>query len=480
MATIPNQFERSADSGSGFRPSDRRSKKSDSRTPDSLRLPPQNLDAERGVLGSIMLLNEAIDDVGEVLKPEHFYSDAHQKIYGAIRDLYENNVRGIDGVTLAEELMKRDQLDEIGGGAYLLEILEAVPHAAHVRYYAKIVREKWMQRTLIYSCTEILSESYELSTDIEDLLQSAERRIFSILEEQEGGGNLVIGDILMEAFHRIDERMNSEGDVSGITTGFTDLDATTTGLQPTELVILAARPSMGKTAFVCNMAEAIAREGNKGVLLFSLEQSNLELAERFLCITARVNGHDLRAGNLTADQRDQLMMASDELSRMPLFIDDKPGRTMGQIAALSRRLHRKSPLGVIIIDYLQLVEPEEKNAPREQQIAGISRRLKFLAKELRVPVIALAQLNRGVELREDKRPRLADLRESGAIEQDADMVMFLHRPDAYDPEDRPGEAEIVIAKHRSGPTGIVRLTWRKEFMRFENYSPLADTEFSHL
>ncbi len=444
--------------------------------PDKFRIPPQNLDAERGVLGSIMLLNEAIDDVGEVLKPDHFYSDAHQKIYTAIRDLYENNVRGIDGITLANELKRRGELEDVGGGPYIAEILDTVPHAAHVRYYSNIVREKWLQRSLIYGCTEILSESYELTTDIEDLLQSAERRIFGIVEQQEGAGNIAIGDILMDAFDRIEERINTEGDVSGTTTGFADLDAQTTGLQPTELVILAARPSMGKTAFVCNVAEAVARD-LKGVLLFSLEQSNLELAERFLCLTAKVNGHDLRAGNLTAEDRDKLMMASDELSRLPLYIDDKPGRTMGQIAALARRLHRKSRGGVIIIDDLQLVEPDDKNSPREQQIAGISRRLKFLAKELRVPVIALAQLNRGVELREDKRPRLADLRESGAIEQDADMVMFLHRPDAYDPEDRPGEAEIVVAKHRSGPTGIVRLTWRKEFMRFENYAPMPDTDF---
>ncbi|HAD59847.1 MAG TPA: replicative DNA helicase [Planctomycetaceae bacterium] len=445
-------------------------------TPEEFRLPPQNLDAERGVLGSILLLNEAIDEVGEVLRTEQFYSDAHQKIYDAIRHLYENNVRGIDGVTLAEELVRRGDLEDVGGPSYLAEILDTVPHAAHVRYYANIVREKWLQRSLIYACTEILSESYELKTDVEDLLQDAERKVFSIVEQQEGGGKIAISDILMDAFDRIEERLSQEGDVTGCTTGFQDLDAQTTGFQPTELIILAARPSMGKTAFVCNVAEAIARDG-KGVLLFSLEQSNLELVERFLCITARVNGHDLRAGNLTAEQRDQLMAASDDLNRLELFIDDKPGRTMAQVAALARRLHRKSPLGVIIIDYLQLIEPDDKGAPREQQIAGISRRLKFLAKELRVPVIALAQLNRGVELREDKRPRLADLRESGAIEQDADMVMFLHRPDAYDPEDRPGEAEIVVAKHRSGPTGIVRLTWRKEFMRFENYSPLADTDF---
>jgi len=478
MSNGPDSFEgQSDDNPRRFRGKSKRKRKGDH---DNLRLPPQNLDAERGVLGSILLLNEAIDDVGEVLKPDHFYSDAHQKIYSAVRDLYENNIRGIDAVTLAEELMRREEFEDVGGAGYLAEILEAVPHAAHVRYYSNIVREKWMQRQLIYACTEILADSYSLTTDINDLLQNAERRVFSIVEETEGGGNIAIGDILIDAFHRIDERINTVGDVSGTTTGFTDLDAHTTGFQPTELIILAARPSMGKTAFVCNIADAVARDGDKGVLLFSLEQSNLELAERFLCISAKVNGHDLRAGNLTAEQRDQLMQASDELSRLPLYIDDKPGRTMGQIAALSRRIHRRNPLGVIIIDYLQLVEPEDKNSPREQQIAGISRRLKFLAKELRVPVIALAQLNRGVELREDKRPRLADLRESGAIEQDADMVMFLHRPDAYDPEDRPGEAEIVIAKHRSGPTGIIRLTWRKEFMRFENYTPMADTQFDNL
>lgn len=445
---------------------------------DRLRLPPQNLDAERGVLGSILLMNEAIDEVGESLKAEHFYSDAHQKMYSAIHRLYENGIRGIDAITLAEELVRSGHFEDVGGAGYLAQILEAVPHAAHVRYYATIVREKWMQRSLIYACTEILSESYEASDDVEGLLQSAERRIFSILESQGDTGSFAIADILLETFARLEERQAKSGDVTGITSGFTDLDHQTTGFQPTELIILAARPSMGKTAFVCNIAEAVARKSGKGVLLFSLEQSNLELAERFLSITARIDGHALRSGTLTDAQHDAMVQASDDLSKLPLFIDDKPGRTMTQVAAISRRQHRKSPLGVVIIDYLQLIEPDEKGAPREQQIAQISRRLKFLAKELKIPVIALAQLNRGVELREDKRPRLADLRESGAIEQDADMVMFLHRPDAYDPEDRPGEAEIIVAKHRSGPTGLIRLTWRKEYMRFENYSPMADNDFN--
>lgn len=443
---------------------------------ESLKVPPQNLDAERGVLGSVLLLNESIDEIGEMLLPDHFYNEAHQKIYQGIRDLYERGVRGIDGVTLGEELVKREELEAAGGPAYLAEILTSVPHAAHARYYAEIVRDKWVQRTLIYSCTEILSKCYDAGADTAELLENAERSIFGILSEQSTGTKFAIRDILDEAFDRIRERVESDAAISGITTGFDDLDETTTGFQPTELVIIAARPSMGKTAFVCNVAEAVASRAGKGVLMFSLEQSKQELAERFLSIRAKVNGHDLRAGDLTHEQMTDLLRASDELSELPLYLDDQPGRSMPQIAAIARRIHRRDPLGMIVIDYLQLIEPEDKKVPREQQIASISRRLKFLAKELDVPVIALSQLNRGVELREDKRPRLADLRESGAIEQDADLVMFLHRPDAYDPEDRPGEAEIVVAKHRSGPTGIVRLTWRKEFLRFENFSTLHEPE----
>ena len=444
--------------------------------PNDLKLPPQNLDAERGILGSLLLLNEAIDDVAEVVTSSHFYSDAHQRIYGAIHGLHENGIRGIDIVTLSEELIRRGELDDVGGLPYLAGLLEEVPHAAHARYYADIVRDKWIQRSLIYACTDILQNSYAPDVDTTELLTGAEQGIFQILEQQEHAAKIEIGDILIDAFDRIKDRLDNDSAISGLTTGFTDLDRQTTGLQEAELVILAARPSMGKTALVCNVAEAVARESGKGVLIFSLEQSKLELAERFLCISAKINGHDLRAGNLNEDQRHRMMEASSDLSQLPLLIDDQPGRTMAQVGAIARRQHRKHKLGVIIVDYLQLLEPEDKRIPREQQIAQITRRLKFLAKELAIPVIALAQLNRGVELREDKRPKLADLRESGAIEQDADLVMFLHRPDAYDPEDRPGEAEVIVAKHRSGPTGIVRLTWRKEFMRFEDYSNIQEPE----
>lgn len=436
----------------------------------NLKLPPQNLEAEKSVLGSLLLQNNALDEVADFLRPSHFYSDANQMLYEAMLRMFEAGVRGIDAVTLCEELDRRNQLESIGGPAYVMELMETVPHAAHVKYYAEIVRDKWILRRLTEVCTDVLRDCYAGSDSTSDTLQQAERGIFEILEQQETGQKISLDEILLDAFERIDARAGKDGQISGLSTGFVDLDHQTNGFQPSELVILAARPSMGKTALVCNIAQAVAAESNVGVLLFSLEQSKLELAERFLAIHARIDGHRMRKGLLDEAERHALMEASSELSRLPIFIDDKPGRTVGQIGAISRRLKRRDKLGLIIIDYLQLVESEDRNAPREQQIAQITRRLKGIAKETDVPVIALSQLNRGVELREDKRPRLADLRESGAIEQDADIVMFLHRPDAYVAEDRPGLAEIIVAKHRSGPTGIINLTWKKEHMRFLDFS----------
>ena len=432
------------------------------------KLPPQNLEAELGVLGSILLMPEAIDEVGDVLRSDHFYADRHQKMYAAISHLYENGVRGIDAVTLAEELDRRKQFEEVGGQEYLAKILETVPNAAHAKSYAKIVRDRWVQRSLVYACTEILEECYSGSRETEEVLHAAEQRVFRILEQQEQGEKLTLKEILVDAYDRIRARLESECAISGLATGFADLDAQLNGFQGSELIILAARPSMGKTALICNIAEAVASESKQGCLVFSLEMSKLELAERLLCIRAKVNGHRLRAGTIDEVEHELLMKAASELSEMPMFIDDQPGRSLPQISAVARRLKRRFGLSLVIIDYLQLIEPEEKQAPREQQIAQITRRLKYLAKELNLPVIALAQLNRGVELREDKRPRLADLRESGAIEQDADVVLFLHRPAAYDPEDRPGEADIIVAKNRNGPIGTVTLSWLSESMRFGN------------
>lgn len=437
------------------------------------KLPPQNLQAEQSVIGSVLLHNDAIDEIADFLHPTHFYNEAHQVIFAAILKLHESGRRS-DIITVGEELERLKQLEFIGGPRYLLEILETVPHAAHVKYYAEIVRDKYIQRSLTNVCTEVLRECYHGTTETSEVLTLAERGIFQILEQQEVGAKLALEDILVDAMARITDRERNEGSISGLSTGFTDLDKQTNGFQPSELVILAARPSMGKTAFVCNIAEYVAGAGETGVLIFSLEQSKLELAERFLCIRSRLDGHKLRKGRLEDFERHNLLVAAQELGSLQLFIDDFPGRTVGQISAICRRLKRRNNIGLVIIDYLQLIEPEDKRASREQQIAQTTRRLKGIAKENGLPLIALSQLNRGVELREDKRPRLADLRESGAIEQDADIVMFLHRPDAYDKEDRPGLAEVIVAKHRSGPTGIVNLEWRRESMRFEDRAVFTD------
>ncbi len=450
--------------------------KSDRNTPigDFMdKVPPQDLEAERCVLGSILLVNDAIDEVQSQITHACFYMDAHRRIFKAIQEMYETGVRGIDAVTLRDELTRRAELDVVGGTPYLLQLLATVPHAAHAEYYAKIVREKWLQRSLIEACTESLKEAYHGHDDVEDILSKAEQRIFSIVENGANIDKMALGDIMDDAFARIFARIDAEGTTSGLTSGFSGLNEITGGFQETELIVLAARPSMGKTALVCNFALAGAAT-DAGVLIFSLEMSGLELAERFLCMQAKVDGHKVRQGDLDEIEQHALLEAANVLKKYPLYIDDQAGRTMSQIASISRRLKRRFDIKIIIIDYLQLIESDDKNMPREQQVSTITRRLKFLAKDLRVPVIALAQLNRGVETREDKRPRLADLRESGAIEQDADIVMFLHRPDAYDPEDRPGEADLIMAKNRHGPIGTVELVWLKKSLKFGDKSPIAD------
>lgn len=440
------------------------------------RLPPSNHEAECSVLGCILLVNETIDQVLDLLRADQFYDDQNRRIYGTIVEMYERGDRGIDAVTLANELERKGQLEGIGGAAKLLEIMETVPHAAHVEYYARIVREKWLQRQLIYVCNETLKEAYHSGDEIIDVLSRAEQRMFQISEQQEANSKLDMRSILMDTWDRINSRRDQEGTVSGLHTGFVGLNELTSGYQPSELIILAARPSMGKTAFVCNSTLAVAGIAKSGVLLFSLEQSKEELAERLLCIHAKVNGHKVRQGDLSEEENHMLLEASSELSQYPVYVDDQAGRTMTQIAAVSRRMKRQHNISLVIIDYLQLIEAEDKNQPREQQISSITRRLKFLAKDLHIPVIALAQLNRGVEQREDKRPKLSDLRESGAIEQDADIVMFLHRPEAYDPEDRPGEAFVIVAKNRSGPIGDAHLSWIRQQLRFADYSPLSEPD----
>ncbi len=440
------------------------------------RLPPQNLEAEKGVLGSVLLDNDVLHEVVALLSVVDFYRDAHQTIYQAIRDLYDQG-KGIDAVTLADELTRRDQFDKIGGDETLREIVDSVPHAANAKYYAAIVRERSISRQLIDSATEIIRDGYSNQFTAQDLLESAERKVFAIAEDQIQGDTLELRDVVTRAMDRIAERADSGGHaVTGVASGLIDLDDITGGFQPGQLVILAARPSMGKTALALNICEHAAIELKSPVLFVSLEMGHLEIAERLLCSRSRVNGYKLRTGmGLGNREMTQLAKAFSDLSNNGhIFIDDTPTRNMLQITASARRLRRRKEVGLIVVDYIQLVDSEESRDSRQEQIAKISRRLKTLARELPVPVIALSQLNRAVENREDRRPRMADLRESGAIEQDADIVLLLHRPDYYDANDQPGIAELIVAKNRNGRTDTVKLTFVKNLTRFENHATVAE------
>ncbi len=440
------------------------------------KLPPHNLEAERGVLGSVLLDNDVLHEVVPTLKVDDFYRDAHQVIYRAIRELYDQG-KAIDAITLADELTRRGEYDQIGGDDALGELLAGVPHSANARYYAGIVRQKAIVRELIDAAGKILRDGYSNEFTAEQLLETAEQKIFGIAEDQAAGATVEIRDVVTEAMDRIALRSEARHPITGVGTGLYELDDITSGFQGSQLVILAARPSMGKTAIALNICEHVAVDLKKAVLVVSLEMGQLELAERLLCSRARVDGHKLRTGqNLGTREMALLGKGYEELRAAPIFIDDTPARTMLQITANARRLKLRHQIGLVMIDYIQLIDGEhgEGRENRQEQIAKISRRLKGLARELDIPVIALSQLNRAVENREDRRPRMADLRESGAIEQDADLVLLLHRPEYYDPNDQPGVAELIIAKNRNGATGSVKLAFLKNFMRFDNLAAVAE------
>jgi replicative DNA helicase len=440
------------------------------------RLPPQHLEAERGVLGSILLDNEVMHDIVVFLRAEDFYRDAHQVIFAAIRDLYDKN-KGIDAVTLVEELKLRGQFEQIGGDDTLTEIVSSVPHAANGKYYAEIVKQKATNRQLIEGATEIIRDGYSNQFTAQELLDSAERKIFAIAEDQIRGETLGIEDVVKQAMDQIVVRAESGGHaVTGLATGFFDLDEMTGGFHPGQLIIVAARPSMGKTALALNIVDHAGVNLNMPVLFVSLEMGYLEIGERLLCSRSRVDGDKLRRGlGLGMEQMKKLGQAYSEMCKSgKIFIDDTPARNMMQIAASARRIKRRSRISLLVVDYIQLVDSDDTRDSRQEQIAKISRRLKTLARELQVPIVALSQLNRAVESREDKRPRMADLRESGAIEQDADMVLLLHRPEYYDNNDQPGVAELIVAKNRNGPTGTVKLAFLKNLTRFENLAGVAE------
>jgi replicative DNA helicase len=437
------------------------------------RLPPHNRDAERGVLGGILRDPDSLNDVQEIIRVDNFYFDAHQKVFQAILDL-TNEHQPIDLVLILERLKKNKQLEDVGGPSFLADLWESVQTGANVTYHATIVRDTAMVRYLIHASTEILRDAYDRTQSADELVSQAERKILEIAKAGVVGETKTLSESLSEAYDRIDSRIGKDSlSISGISTGYQDLDTITAGLQNSELVIVAARPSVGKTAFALNLVRNVILEGNLPVLFVSLEQSRTELVERLLCCQSQVDSHKVRTGHLGSGDLQKLMTAGDVLSKTRLYIDDTPSRSMLQIAATARRLKKKHEkeggLRLIVIDYLQLIEPENRRDPRQEQVAQISRRLKYLARELTIPVVALAQVNRASEDRQDHKPRLADLRESGSIEQDADTCMMLHRPGMYDGTQNDKILDVIIAKQRNGPTGEVTLTFLKQFMRYENY-----------
>lgn len=450
------------------------------------REPPRNVDAEKAVLGSILLLPQVCDEVSLLIRPDDFYDDANQRIYALLLDMHQDN-RKVDPMLLVAELKKTGDYDKIGGAPYLGEIAQAAPTAAHAEYYARIIREKSILRSLILASTDILRDAYDPMTDARTVLGAAEERVFAVLESRSVGQVTSIRDVLQQSLARVDARMQPDHALGGLETGFDEFDDLTGGLHKSELTILAARPSMGKTALAMNIAEHASTKCNSTVLFTSLEMSAVELGDRLLCSAAQVNGGRLRNGTINNDERRKLIATAAEISSAPLFIDDSPSRTMTEIAANARRLKRgKDGLDLVVIDYLQLISPDNEKDPRQEQVARIARRLKGLARELNVPVLCLAQLNRQVESTRDNKPQLSHLRESGAIEQDADVVMFVHREEYYlnDEEEKErvkGEADLLIRKQRNGPTGDIKLTWIKDFTRFENAVQRPYDEFeSHV
>jgi replicative DNA helicase len=442
------------------------------------RVPPQSLEAEEAVLGGILLDNAALDRVVELLQVEDFYRGTHKKLFRAMLELSERS-EPVDLITLTEVLRARGELQEIGGSSYLAALVERVPTAANIVHYAKIVRDRAILRGLITASTEIATRGYEAVDDVNELLDRAEQLIFGITERQVRLSFTRISDVLVGSIKTIERLYEQKQAVTGVPTGFADLDALTSGLQPTDLIIVAGRPSMGKTAFCLNIAEHAALRADRGVAIFSLEMSKEQLAMRMLCSEARVDLSRVRTGHLSDREFPKLAMAAGRLGDAPIFIDDTPALSVLELRAKARRLKRDpaAKLGLVIVDYIQLMRSAEGKDNREQEISEISRSLKALAKELHVPVLALSQLNRQVENRSPPIPRLADLRESGAIEQDADVICFLYREEYYvEDSDKKGVAEVIVAKQRNGPIGSVELTFLKEFTRFENREVAPEDE----
>ncbi|HJJ05366.1 MAG TPA: replicative DNA helicase [Clostridiaceae bacterium] len=439
------------------------------------KVPPHDIEAEQAVIGSMLTDKDSVISALEILKPEDFYREDNKVIFGAIVNLY-NKAEPIDIITLKSELVSLGKFEQVGGLEYLAELPDKVPTTANVEKYIKIVEEKSMMRNLIKTANELVNLGYDEAQDVEDIMDSAEKKIFNIMQKRNQKGYSSIKDILVDSFTQLEELYNRKQHITGVPTGFADLDYKTAGLHNSDLILVAARPAMGKSAFALNIATNAAVRARVPVAIFSLEMSKEQMGNRILCSEAMVDSNKVRTGRVDDEDWAKLAGASGELSESEIFIDDTPGISVMEIRAKCRKLKLEKNIGLVVIDYLQLVQASnKKGGSREQEISEISRSLKILAKEINVPVIALSQLSRAPEQRPDHRPMLSDLRESGAIEQDADIVMFLYRDDYYNEEsEKKNIAEVIIAKHRAGSTGTVELLWLGNYTKFANVEKYRD------
>lgn len=433
------------------------------------KVPPHDIEAEQAVLGSMLTDKDAVIAAIEKLKPNSFYREDNRAIFEAILNLY-NRAEPVDIITLKEELSTIGKFEQVGGLEYLAELPEKVPTTANVEKYIKIVEEKSLLRNLIKTANEIIEAGYDPTEDVEDIMGEAEKKIFNIMQNRNQKGYTPIKDVLIDTFTQLEELYNQKKHITGVPTGFADLDYKTAGLHNSDLVLIAARPAMGKSAFALNIASYAAVKAKIPVVIFSLEMSKEQMVNRILCSEAMVDSNKIRTGKIEDDDWIKIAGALGPLSESEIFIDDTPGISVTEIRAKCRKLKLEKNIGLVVIDYLQLVQSSNKRAgSREQEISEISRSLKILAKEINVPVIALSQLSRAPEQRPDHRPMLSDLRESGAIEQDADIVMFLYRDDYYNEEsEKKNIAEVILAKHRAGSTGTVELLWLGNYTKFAN------------
>ncbi len=435
------------------------------------RIPPHNLEAEMAVIGSVLVDREMLAAVGEIVRSPDFYAHVHETIFAVLFDLYERG-EPLDKISVGEELRRRGVLERVGGLSYISALMDTVQTAGSARYYATIVKEKSVLRSLIHAGSQITQFGYEGEEDVAGALDRCEQLVYTIGERRGISEFMPVNRLMKEAFDHIDRLFHMRGDRTGLTSGFHDVDAMTTGFQPGNFVIIAARPGMGKTSFALNMAVAAAREEGGPIAFFSLEMSNSELIQRLICAEARISMNDMRRGNIKQHQWEDISRAMGALNELPIYLDDIGALTISDVRSRCRRLKSTVGLAAIFIDYLQLVRPGvlARNSNRNEEISEICRSLKTTAKDLAVPIVALAQLNRGVEIRSEKRPMLADLRDSGSLEQEADVVAFLYRDGYYNPETpEPDLTEFIIAKHRNGPTGSVKLRFQREYTLFLPY-----------